>query len=77
MELNRNYEIPKNDYSYIEKRHKLLLKEQVTENVQRKFPWMDQHLSKIVIQEEYRNTLEMVNKDHYLADLREELDALL
>ena len=26
LELNRTYEIPKNDYSYIEKRHKLMLK---------------------------------------------------
>ena len=76
MELNRNYETP-SDYSYIEKRHKLLLKEQVTENVQRKFPWMDQHLSKIVVQEEYKNTLEAINKEHYLADLKSELDELL
>ena len=77
MELNRNYEMPKNDYSYIEKRHKIALKEQVRQNVARQFPWMDPHLNKIVVQEEYKNTLEAINKDHYLADLREELDELL
>ena len=76
MELNRNYETP-NDYSYIEKRHKIALKNQVRQNVAKQFPWMDQHLSKIVIQEDYKNTLEAINKEHYLADLREELDALL
>ncbi len=77
LELNRNYETSKNDYSYIEKRHKIMLKEQVTQNIQKQFPWMDSHLSKIVIQEEYKNTLEMINREHYLADLKEELDELL
>ena len=77
MELNRNYETPRNDYSYIEKRHKIMLKEQVTQNIQKQFPWMDQHLSKIIIREEYKNTLEMINREHYLADLKEELDELL
>lgn len=77
MELNRNYETPKNDYSYIEKRHKIMLKEQVTQSVQRRFPWMDKHLSKIVIQEDYKNTLQAIDKEHYLADLKSELDELL
>ena len=76
-ELNRNYEVFTKDYSYIEKRHKIMLKEQVRQNVAKQFPWMDPHLSKIVIQEEYKNTLEAINKDHYLADLREELDELM
>lgn len=77
LELNRNYEVFTKDYSYIEKRHKIALKEQVRQNVQRQFPWMDPHLSKIVIQEDYKNTLEAINKEHYLAELREELDELL
>lgn len=77
MELNRNYETPRNDYSYIEKRHKIMLKNEVTQNIQKQFPWMDQHLSKIIIREEYKNTLEMINREHYLADLKEELDELL
>jgi hypothetical protein len=77
MELNRNYDTPTSKYAYIEKRHKIALKEQVTQSVQRQFPWMDQHLSKIVIQEDYRNTLEAVDKEQYLADLKSELDELL
>ena len=76
-ELNRNYEVFTKDYSYIEKRHKIMLKEQVRQNVAKQFPWMDPHLNKIVVQTEYKNTLEAVDKEDYLADLKSELDELL
>lgn len=77
LDLNRNYEVFNKDYSYIEKRHKLMLKEQVRQNVAKQFPWMDPHLNKIVVQEEYKNTLKSVDKEQYLADLRrEEIDLL-
>jgi hypothetical protein len=76
-ELNRNYEVFTKDYSYIEQRHKIMLKEQVRQNVAKQFPWMDPHLNKIVVQTEYKNTLEAIDKEHYLADLKSELDELL
>ncbi len=77
LDLNRNYEVFTKDCSYIEKRHKLMLKDQIVESVKRQFPWMDPHLNKIVVQEEYKNTLEAIDKAQYLADLRrEEIDLL-
>ena len=77
LDLNRNYEVFTKDYSYIEKRHKIALKEEVTQSVAKQFPWMDPHLNKIVVQTEYRNRLEAVDKEDYLADLRkEEIDIL-
>lgn len=64
-------------YSYIEKRHKLMLREHVTQNINKQFPWMDDHLKKQFIKEEYKNTLEAINKEHYLLDLKNEMDELM
>ena len=77
LDLNRNYEVFTKDYSYIEQRHKIMLKEQVRQNIEKQFPWMDKYLNKIVVQTEYKNALEAINKEHYLADLKSELDELL
>ena len=52
LELNRNYEISKNDYSYIEVHHKRLLRKHIEQNVEVKFPWADPHLKKIFVKEE-------------------------
>ena len=39
--------------------------------------WLIHHLKQILIKQDYQNTLKAINKQHYLNDLKNELDELM
>ena len=54
-----------------------MLREHIEDTVKVRFPWMDSHLAKIIIKDEYKSSLANINKEDYLNDLAAEMDELM